>query len=241
MSIPSPAFTFIINDDHLSIPTFLLCRAANVFLGRQKSTWKLELMASFYLGFLLGGIVGAALAVYWSPLCLVFPAAVYFLLAIWNLIHYSRPAGHNSAAGPPPTLAELLGKRVTIAGMKDEKINGRIGIVRADISSECCVTLNDGRVIHIPNSIAPTRLRLFGDIDQGERIMNLPKRNVSVQSQELAEEMESVREDDLEGALNGISDPLAEDNDKPQVETTVALPQDTTKDATVRGSPEAQV
>lgn len=219
----------------------LSCRAANVFLGRQESTWKLELMASFYLGFLLGGIIGAALAVYWSSLCLLLPATVYLVLAIWNLIHYSRPAGHPSAVGPPPTLAELSGKRVTIAGMKDEQMNGQIGIVSMDVSSECCVALDDGRVIHIPNSIAPTRLRLIGGIKVNGRI-DLPRRKVTIESHELAEEMACFREDDLEGALDGILDPLAEDYDDPQeLEFTAALPQETVNDAVVVASSETKV
>ena len=49
--------------------TDLGIEAANLLLGRQRSSWKLELMGSFYAGYVVGGVVGAAVAVAWSPLC----------------------------------------------------------------------------------------------------------------------------------------------------------------------------
>jgi hypothetical protein len=71
----------------------------------------------------------------------VCPAAVYLLLAVVNYASYSRSTRHTYNSGAAPTLAELKGQRVVLAGMKDEALNGHVGTVDAGVASECRVTM----------------------------------------------------------------------------------------------------
>ena len=176
--------------------------AANLFFGRQTSTWKLELMCSFYTGYLLGGIVGASLAIIWSPTCIIIPAALYIVLATLNFIHYHHNPMMQRPLGPLPTLESLKSKRVFLVGMSDSNVNGQSGIVSDTITSECCVTLDSGIKLHIPADIAPTRLVLVED-DKTNLQTSAPATELDLQAISDASE-------NIDAALTEISAELKE-------------------------------